>query len=182
MTAEFDVFRISHPEPGKVSFPIGVATSRATEYSDTFYFEKFEKQFSYPFKNFDLKDGQFSDFMPSDVAHFLCSDRFRALIDENWGAEDRYEWFTVDVHNAADVRPYHVLHILRDPDILDVERSKFAGPSLVVPAFKNLLGHNIFSPPNYAGEVVFIRDSVKRRFALAKLSGVEFRKVRAGAD
>jgi hypothetical protein len=141
--------------------------SRYSEYNDTFYFRKFENQLSYPFKNFDLKDGRFSEFIPSDVVHFLCSDRFRALIDENWGSADRYEWFTVDVHNASDVRSYHAPHVLRDPDILDAARSKFAGPSLVVPAFKSLLGHNIFSPPNYAGDVVSVWDSIKRRFAMA---------------
>jgi hypothetical protein len=65
MTSEFDVFRISHPESSNVSLPIGVAMSRSSEYNDTFYFNKFEDQLSYPFKNFDLKDGEFSDFMPS---------------------------------------------------------------------------------------------------------------------
>lgn len=68
MTLEFDFFRISHPEYSRASPVIGVAMSRASEYTDTFHIEKFDS----------------------------------------------------------------ALHVLRDPDILDTPRSKFAGPSLVV--------------------------------------------------
>lgn len=153
----------------------GIGIAYAINFKDTHYFKPLEFDSPPPVNDFELKDGDFGDYISGDTFS-LHSQRFMNLLETNKGIKDQLQWFPVKLHKNSESRDYFILHVIKSPGIVDTERSMYLGPSIYKYAFKNIEGKNIFCPDDLVGEDVFVRDEVRREIEKAKITGVSFTK------
>lgn len=173
---QMKVFAIGPSSEEDDLVPVGVAYVR--NFSDTYYPPKDTWIDRLPFSTFDLRDGGYADYHTTNATDALYSPALRALLDKHRCPLDTFEWLPVTVCLGEEERQYFFLHVLLTPGILDAERSKFAGPRIAMPAFKNLQGHGIFCHQEHRLNDAFITEPIKKDIERHKMTGIGFFKTR----
>ena len=123
----------------------------------------------------ELREGDFADYLASDLGCRLCSERLRTILQDHASPDDMIQWLNVEVRKGKASRPYAILHFTSPPDVLNKTKSIMAGDFVVKAVFsKDAIGqHQVFAYPQ-AGELkLFITDGVKRAIQSAKCTGME---------
>ena len=125
----------------------------------------------------ELRQGTFSDYLSTNYASRVCSERLRAILDSHATKEDPLQWLRVKVCSAGEERPYFILHFPEPPDVLDEEACVwFRGEILIKPVFSRarLVRHNVFTFPGETGVYLFVSEEVKRSIESAGCTGIQF--------
>ena len=126
---------------------------------------------------FMLKDGGFADLQANDLGWLMCSRKLMSICDGHGSAEDQLQWLPVVVAaESGEQRGYFVLHFIRRPDVVDMERSLLApGRFVVKPVLsRRAIGpHQLFSFPG--GEsIVYVSAKLKGEIEETSCTGVDF--------
>jgi hypothetical protein len=127
----------------------------------------------------DLKDGDYPDYLASNLGCRLCSERLRAILQTHASSSDILEWLEVTVRKQGEERPYFVLHFPQPPDVLDKKKTIFAG-SFVVKAVLSreaATGHQVFAYPKCGCLPLFISEEVKQAIQAEQCIGMEICKM-----
>jgi hypothetical protein len=122
-----------------------------------------------------LREGEFSDYLSSNLGCRLCSDRLKGILQKCASPDDKLQWLAVEVHRGAEQRDYWILHFPVPPDVLNKGKSILAGDFVVKPVLsEGAIGqHQVFAYPK-AGEMkLFVAEPVKRAIEAAGCTGME---------
>ncbi|MFO0428202.1 MAG: imm11 family protein [Planctomyces sp.] len=124
----------------------------------------------------ELQEGDFADYLSSNLGCRLCSDRLRCIFQACASPHDEFQWLAVDVCRAAETRAYWILHFPNPPEVLDRKQSIAAGDFIVKPVLSNAatICHHVFSYPKAGALKLFVAESVKRAINAASCTGMEF--------
>lgn len=127
----------------------------------------------------ELEGGQYPDYLASDLACRICSERLREILQNHASPLDSLQWLEAIVSNGADARQYFVLHFPQPPDILDARKTIFAGDFVVkaVLSKHRVNGHHVFGYPNCGQLPLFISDQVRQAVERAHCTGMEIARV-----
>jgi len=81
----------------------------------------------------ELVEGDFADYLPSNLGCRLCSKRLKDLLESHASSVDELQWLPVIVREGTEQRPYSILHFPNPPDVLNKEKSIFARDFVVKP-------------------------------------------------
>jgi len=131
-------------------------------------------------KELVLKDGEFPDYLASDLGCRTCSEKMRAVLDERAGPADVLQWLPVVVASGTVQRPYYILHFPKPPDVLDRARTLWSGDFVVRPAFRRaaLGDHSVFAYPGAEGIPLFVDKDCRYALERAGCTGLEFSQAR----
>src|SRR5690242_6574940 len=73
-----------------------------------------------------LTNGDFVDYLASDLGCRLCSSRLKSLIQAHASDLDVLQWLPVTVMCSSDAKDYFILHFPSPPDILNRDDTIFA--------------------------------------------------------
>jgi hypothetical protein len=129
----------------------------------------------------ELRDGQYPDYLASDLGCRLCSKRLKDVLAAEASASDSLQWLDVLVRTQYEERLYFILHFPEPPDVLDKRKTIFAGDTdVVVKAVLSrdaVTGHKVFAYPKCGCLPLFISKDVKRRIRVEKCTGMDIPKV-----
>ena len=128
----------------------------------------------------EFADGEYSDYLASDLGCRLCSERLKVVLDSHTGPSDEIQWLKVLVRHGTEERPYYVLHFPNPPDVLDKKKTIFAGGDFVVKPVlskESARGHRVFAYPNCGCLPLFVCEDVKNEIKKEKLTGMVFSKL-----
>ena len=123
----------------------------------------------------ELRQGAFADYLASNLGCRLCSDRLRNILQSHSAPEDHLQWLAVEVRRGSQNRTYSILHFPNPPEVLNKDRSIFAGDFVVKPVLsRDAIGcHRVFSYPKSGELRMFIAEPVKRAIEAAGCTGME---------
>ena len=130
----------------------------------------------------DLREGGFADYQPSNLVVRLCSARLRNVLEQQKSAYDIFQWLDVVVESPAERRTYYILHFPEPPDVLDADKTLFAGGDFVVkPVFSRakVSAHSVFSYVKGGGLSLFVSSDVRSVLESHGLTGMQFSRTRA---
>ena len=123
----------------------------------------------------DLIEGDFADYLSSNLGCRMCSKRLKDIFDAHASSDDKFQWLPVIVRRGIKQCIYSILHFPNPPDVLNKDKSIFAGEFVVKPVLsKSAVGkHQVFSYPK-AGELkLFVSKQVKIAIEAAGCTGLE---------
>lgn len=125
----------------------------------------------------ELRDGEFADYLGSELGCRLCSDRLRSILQKHASPDDELQWLPVVVQQGTENRPYSILHFPNSPDVLNKEKTLFAGDTgFVVKAVflpSALVNHSVFAYPGGGELSLFVSEPVKQAIEAAGCTGME---------
>jgi hypothetical protein len=123
----------------------------------------------------DLVEGDFADYLASNLGCRLCSKRLKDLLDSHASSVDELQWLPVIVREGTEQRPYSILHFPNPPDVLNKEKSLFARYFVVKPVLSEAAvgNHQVFSYPGGGEITLFVSRKVKLAIKSAGYSGME---------
>jgi len=129
---------------------------------------------------FYLRDGGFADYQANDLDWPLCSAKLKAIIDTNTSPLDHIQWLSAKVVSVDGMeREYFILHIPERVDMIDRQKSTYAGDFVVRPYF-NILAigeHQVFSFPG--GEFsVIVSERIKNAVLANGCVGIDFSEIK----
>ena len=112
----------------------------------------------------ELRDGEFVDYLASDLGCRLCSGKMRDILQRHASPKDELQWLPVNVFRGDEQRSYAILHFPNPPDVLDKRGTLFAGDFVVKPVLfvEALHLHDVFSFPNGGDLRLCVSEVVKR--------------------
>jgi hypothetical protein len=128
-----------------------------------------------------LRDGEYPDYLSSSLACRLCSERLMNILQGCASENDNLQWLKVLVRRNGQEQVYHVLHFPSPPEVLNKQKTIFAGEDFVV---KPVLcataarDHQVFTYPKNEGLPLFVSQTVKNKIELAGCTGIEFSRLR----
>jgi len=130
---------------------------------------------------FVLNGGPFADYQANNLGWPLCSKKLKTVIEGHASPIDSFQWLEARVIavNEEDVRDYYILHFPERPDVLDKQRTLFAGDSdfVVRPYFsEQAIGtRRVFSYPGRS--TIIVSSEVRDAVLAANCTGIDFYKV-----
>jgi hypothetical protein len=123
----------------------------------------------------ELREGDFSDYLSSTLGCRLCSPRLRNILDEYRSVDDEIQWLPVTVRKGEMACVYAVLHFPHPPDVLNKDKSIFAGEFVVKPVLSRTAveNHHVFAYPKAGEAKLFISGQVKMAIESAGCTGME---------
>lgn len=123
----------------------------------------------------DLVDGEFADFLGSNLGCRLCSDRLKSILDSHASVDDDIQWLPVVVQQTTLKKTYSILHFPNPPDILHKNKTIFLDDFVVKPVLSaDAIGqHKVFSYPRGGELPLFITQSVKEAIDREGCTGME---------
>lgn len=128
--------------------------------------------------NFELRDGEYSDYQANNLGWHLCSGTLKKCIESFTTGTEGLQWLPVEVHShRGEARTFFVLHMWPTCDVLLKSRSIFSGDHLVKPVFnaaaiRNL---NLFAVSGTSN--VYVSGLVRTTVRSANITGIDFLKV-----
>jgi hypothetical protein len=121
-----------------------------------------------------LTDGDFVDYFASDLGCRLCSRRLKALLQAHASAMDVLQWLPVEVTSGIETKEYFILHFPSPPDILDREKTIFAGTAVIKPVLskQKIAGHKVLTYSEGGNLPLFVSDDVKSAIVEAGFTGL----------
>lgn len=130
---------------------------------------------------FNLKEGDFADYLANDLGGRLCSSKLKKIVDDNISQKDQIQWLNVSVINENnEERTYYILHFPVNIDILNKEKSTITEDGVVVKAVlanETIKDLNIFTLPDEGGITTFVSKKIKKIIEESGCTGVAFSKV-----
>lgn len=123
----------------------------------------------------DLVEGDFVDYLASNLGCRLCSQRLQGLLESHASPVDELQWLPVNVRKGTEHHSYSILHFPNPPDVLNKEKSLFARDFVVKPVLSEAAvgNHRVFSYPGGGEITLFVNEQVKRAIKAAGYSGME---------
>ncbi len=134
-----------------------------------------------PFE-FQLQEGEFQDYLANSLAWPMMSELLKNIIDENITENIEPSWIIAIVNYNKDKTPYYIPYFKTNPDVLDNEKTIFAGDSdFVVKAhlsFNKVHNLSIFPLPDipFTSRII-IAQELKEKIKEQKLTGMVFEEV-----
>jgi len=127
----------------------------------------------------NLVDGEFADYLGSNLGCRLCSDRLKSILDSHAFVSDDIQWLPVVVEQGTIKKNYSILHFPNPPDILHKNKTIFVDDFVVKPVLSaDAIGqHKVFSYPKGGELPLFITQSVKEAIDSEGCTGLEFTRV-----
>lgn len=124
----------------------------------------------------ELRDGGYPDYLASNIGSRMCSTRLKDILQSLAAPIDELHWLPIEVTLGTESRPYWILHFPNPPDVLNKERTIFAGCCVVKPVLaKEVVGnHQVFSYPRAGQLKLFVSEQVKRAIEAAGCTGGHF--------
>lgn len=124
---------------------------------------------------FELRDGDFPDYLASNLAYRMCSERLRRILDKHASTSDVLQWLDVTVKSANANRDYFILRFPQPPDVLDKGRSTFAADFVFKAVLsKDRIGdHQVFAYPQCGKLPFFISAGVKHAIEREHFTGMD---------
>jgi hypothetical protein len=134
----------------------------------------------------DLKE-LFKDYQPNSLAWPLMSVKLRDIFIQNMTGNEGVTWITCTVNATQLQRKYYMLRFTQKFDVLDVDRTIFAGKTdFVVRAsflFSKINIYSFFTKP-FSHDLwkitpsLYVNESVREAILEAQLTGISFEKAR----
>jgi len=129
---------------------------------------------------FVLKDGAFADYQANNLGLRLCSKKLMSIFEHTRAEVDDLQWLaaTIETENGES-RRYVVLHVPTTYEVLDKDRTIFAGEDFVVKACLDesaVREHCVLGLPGCVHTLI-VATEVKEAIELAECTGVEFSRV-----
>lgn len=123
----------------------------------------------------DLIEGDFADYLSSNLGCRMCSKRLQDILEAHASSDDMLQWLPVIVRRGVEQRIYSILHFPNPPDILNKDKSIFAGEFVVKPVIsKSAIGsHKVFAYPKAGETKLFVNEQVKIAVEAAGCTGLE---------
>jgi len=174
MSAIYNVFPTEYDNSGNDVFGVAYTSERQEELFRLPDSGKIEgwRRFS-----LDLRQGEFADYLSSDLGCRLCSSKLREVLQSHASRDDELQWLEVDIKSDSECRPYFILHFPVRPDILNREESIFAAGFFVVKPVlaKAAIGeHQIFTYPGGGDRSMYVTSKVKRAIQSEGCTGLKF--------
>ncbi len=124
----------------------------------------------------ELSDGDFPDYLASDLGCRMCSQNLRDLLIDHAAPRDSFQWLEVRVTKEWDSRAYFILHFPNPPDVLDELKTIFADDFVVKPVVSaaKAHGHQVFAYPKCGTLALFVAPVVKEAIEAAGYTGMVF--------
>lgn len=128
----------------------------------------------------ELRDGDYADFIYSNIAVKICSVKLKNVIDCNRLSGDLLQWLDIFVSKGSKTMQYFILHFLDTKPIHNIEHSLIINDSLIkVVLDKQLVrDRNIFTLPNTRSLDIYISEIMKNAMISANITGISFKKMR----
>jgi hypothetical protein len=132
----------------------------------------------------ELQNGDYPDYLASNLGCRMCSVCLKDILARYASPADRLQWLPVSVCKQGEERPYFILHFPAPPDVLDKDRTLYAGDHkemVVKPVLyaAHAEPHSVFSYPRGGELTLLISTAVKRAIeAEGCTRGMEIAKVR----
>lgn len=123
----------------------------------------------------DLREGEFADYLASNLGCRMCSDRLRSILKAHASPDDELQWLPVIVRRGVEQRSYSILHFPNPPDVLNKEKTIFAGEFVVKPVLSKIAigNHRVFSFPKGGELPLFADEQAKLAIEAAGCTGLE---------
>ncbi len=127
-------------------------------------------------REFELRDGIFSDLLASAAGCRLCSTSLRSAIETVASDRDRLCWYPVSVLCKNEVRPYYILQFPEPVQSLRRDLCLCAGDFVIKPVFSQdaLRGHSVFTHAEDGGRGFFVDKSCKANIQRLHCTGITF--------
>src|SRR5262245_43219392 len=141
-----------------------LGVGHSIEQSDLFFLPDTGKVTNWKPIILELRDGDYPDYLASNLGCRLCSERLKTVLDEHASPSDSLQWLEVLVNKQGGDRRYFILHFPEPPDVLDKKKTMFAGDFVVKAVLSRdaIGGHRVFAYPKCGCLPLFISDEVKR--------------------
>jgi len=130
--------------------------------------------------SFQLLEGGFADFQTNDLGWPMCSIKLKAIIDEFASPIDQIQWLEAELFKQDEIREYYILHLPFRPDILDKQKTIFAGTDAIVKPYfhRTKIGnHQVFS--FRGGETrVIVTETIHNEILSTGCTGIDFYSAR----
>jgi hypothetical protein len=122
----------------------------------------------------DLVEGDFPDYLASDLGCRLCSDRMRGVLESTALPADSLQWLPTEVIRGVDARRYWVLHFPEPVEALG-DKTLRQGDFVVKPVLSvaRLKGHAVLTYPGAEGMALVVEEKVKDALERASCTGLE---------
>jgi len=128
----------------------------------------------------ELRDGDYPDYLASNYCMRICSEQMRAVLDAHATNNDHLQWLDVIVKRGEEERKYYHLHFPAPPNVLDRERTIYAGDEdfVIQPVLSRdaVTGHNVFTYPASTVALI-VTDPVRADIKRKALTGMEIMKM-----
>jgi hypothetical protein len=123
----------------------------------------------------DLVEGDFSDYLASNLGVRLCSERMKEVLQRFAGPRDVLQWLPVRVFKGEDERQFFILHLPILDDVLG-SKTLFHEDVVIKPvlSLRRALGHAVFSYRGSEGVSLFIDERVRKALSEAGCSGAKY--------
>jgi hypothetical protein len=132
--------------------------------------------------NFELRDGDFCDYLATDRFRRVCSIKLRDILEKNKGPKDSLQWLPIIVRSNLYKREYYVLHFPHPSDVLDEKATMWVDGTdhVIKPALSKskVVGHCVFSYPKDESIPLFVSDEVSYEIEESECTGLELTKCR----
>jgi len=128
----------------------------------------------------ELRDGEYPDYLASNITTRLCSEHMRVLLDHHASEYDFLQWLEFHVSHKKEVRTYYYLHFPSPPDVLDQEHSISAEGIVTLPvlARDKAERHNVFTFIGCEDIALVVSQQVRRAMTEAGLTGISIETVK----
>lgn len=123
-----------------------------------------------------ITEGEFADYLANDLGGRLCSERLKNVLQQHASPSDELQWLPVEVKGDEENRSYAILHFPKPPDILNKNKSIYAGDFVVKPVFlKDAISrHHVFAYSKAGHLKLFVSEPVKLAIEAEGCTGIEF--------
>lgn len=123
----------------------------------------------------DLVDGEFADYLGSNLGCRLCSSRLKSILESHASDCDDIQWLPVVVQLGTIKKEYSILHFPNPPDILHKNKTIFVDDFVVKPVFSaDAIGqHQVFSYPRGGELPLFVTHAVKKAIESEGCTGMD---------
>lgn len=130
--------------------------------------------------HFEIRDGGYADYLPSDICQRFCSEKLRLLFDSCKTEYDEIQWLETYIRKDEEERVYYILHFPNPPKkILDKKNTIYAARNHVVKPVlsqEHAAKHAVFTFPTNT-VYMFISEEVKAAIEAAGITGIEISRV-----
>ncbi len=133
--------------------------------------------------DFIIDKGSFVDYQANIEYWHLCSNKMKSIIDSLKHKDDDIQWLSVKLFNSyGDNKDYYALHLVKQLNILDEAKTRFAGKAkniVIKPHLKqaNIANSKVFTFDKSLGVAVILSEDIKDALNNVKCIGIDFIKL-----
>jgi hypothetical protein len=129
------------------------------------------------------------DYQLNSLAWPVLSAKLRTVIDQQASGREHYEWISVNIHRGEEeTRPYYILRLKEQPDVLDMEKSTFLRfadkpDHLIHPTFskEKIADLCVFTCPSMDWQIssdLYVSKAIRDCAERERLVGLNFESIR----